>query len=233
MNKKRVRQMSASLLRRLTTQPAVRYMAPHRAMLAELLEDQTYLQRFAPLYDGGRLPCAGVLALCREELDRLSPEPEEGWLAFAYDFARKSMFPEPEFEPRRERHGAGAVFFLSLLQVLLDTERAKLPGDPLWQLELLEEEEISGSAHRESYRQFLRSYRREYIYEMMRLGLEATPWRTLEHIAGVHHVALSVARDLKRAGADVDLALVSGSAAGHDIGKFGCRPGERVPYLHY
>ena len=26
---------------------------------------------------------------------------------------------------------------------------------------------------------------------------------------------------------------MSGSAAGHDIGKFGCRPGERVPYLHY
>ena len=233
MNKKRVRQMSASLLRRLTTQPAVRYMAPHRAMLAELLEDQAYLQRFAPLYDKGRLQCAGILALCREELDRLSPEPEEGWLAFAYDFARKSMFPEPDFESRREKHGAGAVFFLSLLQVLLDTERAKLPGDPLWQLELLEEEELTGSAHRESYRQFLRSYRREYLYEMMRLGLEATPWRTLEHIAGVHYVALSVARDLKRAGAEVDLALVSGSAAGHDIGKFGCRAGERVPYLHY
>ena len=68
---------------------------------------------------------------------------------------------------------------------------------------------------------------------MMRLGLEATPFRTLEHIAGVHHVAVSVARDLKRAGVPMDLALVSGSAAGHDIGKFGCRPGERVPYLHY
>ena len=27
--------------------------------------------------------------------------------------------------------------------------------------------------------------------------------------------------------------LVSGSSIGHDIGKFGCRPGERVPYLHY
>ena len=26
---------------------------------------------------------------------------------------------------------------------------------------------------------------------------------------------------------------MSGAAAGHDIGKFGCRPGERVPYLHY
>ena len=38
---------------------------------------------------------------------------------------------------------------------------------------------------------------------------------------------------LRRGGVELDLALVSGSAIGHDIGKFGCRPGERVPYLHY
>ena len=78
-----------------------------------------------------------------------------------------------------------------------------------------------------------RLWRREYVYEMMRLGLEATPYRTLEHIAGVHHVAVTAGRALKKSGVAVDLALVSGAAAGHDIGKFGCRPGERVPYLHY
>ena len=31
----------------------------------------------------------------------------------------------------------------------------------------------------------------------------------------------------------IDLALASGAAAGHDLGKFGCKPNERVPYLHY
>ena len=229
MNKKRIRQMTGTLLRRTATQPAARYLAPHRALLKELLEERSYLQRFVPLYDGARIQCAAVLSLCREELNRLSPEPEEGWLLFTYDFARKSMFEES----RQERHGAGAFFFLSLLQVLFDTERDKLPFDPMSDLELLEEGELSGSAHQDSYRLFLRAYRREFVYEMMRLGLEATPWRTLEHIAGVHHVAVSVARDLKRAGVPIDLPLVSAAAAGHDIGKFGCRPGERVPYLHY
>ena len=30
------------------------------------------------------------------------------------------------------------------------------------------------------------------------------------------------------------MALASGgAAAGHDLGKFGCKPNERVPYLHY
>ena len=51
MNKKRLRQMTASLLRRLTTQPALRFLAPHRAMLTGLLEEKNYLQRFVPLYD--------------------------------------------------------------------------------------------------------------------------------------------------------------------------------------
>ena len=231
MNKKRIRQMSSSLLRRLTTQPAVRYLAGQRETLRQLLEEQNFLQRFVPLYDGTRIRCGDVLSLCREELDRLSPPPEEGWIPFAYDFARKSMFPEKD--PRLEEHGAGAVFFLSLLQVLFDAERSQLAADPMWDLALLEEEELSGSAHQDSYRLFLRAYRREYVYEMMRLGLEATPWRTLEHIAGVHHVAMWAARGLKAAGAPIDLALVSAGAAGHDIGKFGCRPGERVPYLHY
>ena len=233
MNKKRIRQMTGALLRRVTTQPAARCLAPYRTLLRELLEEQNYLQRFVPLFDGRRILCADALSLCREELNRLSPEPEEGWIPFAYDFARKSMFPEEGFLPRQEAHGAGAVFFLSLLQVLFDAERAMLPPDPMWDLALLEEDELAGSAHQDSYRLFLRAYRREYVYEMMRLGLEATPWRTLEHIAGVHHVAMWAARGLKAAGAPIDLALVSAGAAGHDIGKFGCRPGERVPYLHY
>ena len=100
-------------------------------------------------------------------------------------------------------------------------------------IDLLEEAALADSPYRASYLRFARAYRREFVYEMMRLGLEATPFCTLEHIAGVHYVAMSAARDLQRAGFPVDLALVSGSSIGHDIGKFGCRPGERVPYLHY
>jgi hypothetical protein len=233
MNKKRLRQLGESLLRRLTTQPNARYLSPHRAYLEELLKDQSYLQRFLPLYNGERLKCADVLSLCREELDRLGPQPEEGWLAYAYRFACETMFPRRESESQRDQYAAGALYFLSLLQVLLDGERGELPFDPMWDLSLLEEDELSASAHAETYRAFVRSYRREYVYEAMRLGLEVTPYRTLEHIAGVHFVAMSVARDLQRAGTPIDLALVSGSAAGHDIGKFGCRKGERVPYLHY
>ena len=94
MNKKHIRQMTGSLLRRTAAQPAAKYLAPHRALLRRWLEEENFLQRFAPLFDGTRLSCAAVLSLCREELERLSPCPEEGWLAYAYGFARGGLFPE-------------------------------------------------------------------------------------------------------------------------------------------
>lgn len=231
MTKKRIRQMNGALRRRLTNRPAADWL-PEGASFARTLEAENYMQRFAPLFHGARLRCAEVLELCRPELDALSGgrEPEQGWLAYTYDFACRLLYPEEDADTSC---AAGAVFFLSVLQVLFAAEDELLPRDPAWTFDFPTEEELSGCACAASLGQMLRSWKREYVYELMRLGLEATPYRTLEHIAGVHHVAMTAARGLRRAGIPLDLALVSGSAAGHDIGKFGCRPGERVPYLHY
>ena len=230
MNKKRIRQMDLALRRRLSDRPAADYFAPGNALL-RALETEGYMQRFAGLFSGARLRCADVLALCRPELEVLCPgEPSEGWLAYAYDYARRLLYPE---KTDAEPFAPGAVFLLSVLQVLLAAEAELLPHDPAWTFDFLTDDELAGSPCAPSYQRFLRLWRREFVYELMRLGLEVTPYRTLEHIAGVHHIAVTAARALRKSGVAVDVALVSGAAAGHDLGKFGCRPGERVPYLHY
>ena len=230
MNKKRIRQMDLALRRRLSDRPAADYFAPGNALL-RALETEGYMQRFAGLFSGARLRCADVLALCRPELEVLCPgEPSEGWLAYAYDYARRLLYPE---KTDAEPFAPGAVFLLSVLQVLFAAEAELLPHDPAWTFDFLTDDELAGSPCAPSYQRFLRLWRREYVYELMRLGLEVTPYRTLEHIAGVHHIAVTAARALRKSGVAVDVALVSGAAAGHDLGKFGCRPGERVPYLHY
>ena len=231
MNKKRIRQMDLALRRRLSDRPAADYFAPGDALL-RALETEGYMQRFAGLFNGTRLRCADVLALCRPELDALSggAAPQQGWLAYTYDFARRLLYPERDTP---EPFGPGAVFFLSVLQVLFAAEAELLPHDPAWTFDFLADDELAGSPSAPSYQRFLRLWRREFVYELMRLGLEVTPYRTLEHIAGVHHIAVTAARALGKSGVAVDVALVSGAAAGHDLGKFGCRPGERVPYLHY
>lgn len=230
MNKKRIRQMDLALRRRLSDRPAADYFAPGDALL-RTLETEGYMQRFAGLFSGARLRCADVLALCRPELETLCPgEPSEGWLAYAYDYARRLLYPE---KTGAEPFAPGAVFLLSVLQVLFAAEAELLPHDPAWTFDFLTDDELAGSPCAPSYQRFLRLWRREFVYELMRLGLEVTPYRTLEHIAGVHHLAVTAARALRKSGVAVDVALVSGAAAGHDLGKFGCRPGERVPYLHY
>ena len=230
MNKKRIRQMDLALRRRLSDRPAADYFAPGDALL-RALETEGYMQRFAGLFSGARLRCADVLALCRPQLETLCPgEPSEGWLAYAYDYARRLLYPE---KTDAEPFAPGAVFLLSVLQVLFAAEAELLPHDPAWTFDFLTDDELAGSPCAPSYQRFLRLWRREFVYELMRLGLEVTPYRTLEHIAGVHHIAVTAARALRKSGVAVDVALVSGAAAGHDLGKFGCRPGERVPYLHY
>lgn len=230
MNRKRIRQMDLALRRRLSDRPAADYFAPGDALL-RALETEGYMQRFAGLFSGARLRCADVLALCRPELETLCPgEPSEGWLAYAYDYARRLLYPE---KTDAEPFAPGAVFLLSVLQVLFAAEAELLPHDPAWTFDFLTDDELAGSPCAPSYQRFLRLWRREFVYELMRLGLEVTPYRTLEHIAGVHHIAVTAARALRKSGVAVDVALVSGAAAGHDLGKFGCRPGERVPYLHY
>lgn len=230
MNKKRIRQMDLALRRRLSDRPAADYFAPGNALL-RALESEGYMQRFTGLFNGTRLRCADVLALCRPELEVLCPgEPSEGWLAYAYDYARRLLYPE---KTDAEPFAPGAVFLLSVLQVLFAAEAELLPHDPAWTFDFLTDDELAGSPCAPSYQRFLRLWRREFVYELMRLGLEVTPYRTLEHIAGVHHLAVTAARALRKSGVAVDVALVSGAAAGHDLGKFGCRPGERVPYLHY
>ena len=182
-----------------------------------------------------RLSCTQVLEACACALEAMGLNaPEEGWSTFCYDYVRRHiMFPEEAFAPRALEFGDGAVFCLTVLQLLLDREREVLPFDPLMDFQFLPPEMSDPCVLGREYRRFLSAWRKEYIYEMMRLGLEVTPFRTLNHIAGVHYIAMVGALGLKEAGVELDLALASGAAASHDLGKFGCRPGENVPFLHY
>jgi len=232
--------MHDKLIRQITTQTAERLaarrmsFAPTKRAAQELLHAPSWsagLESLLPIRR--RLTCEQILTLCSDILSRLAPEPEDGWLSFCYRYIRSLMFPENGFAPDRGTHEDGAVFLLTVMQVLFDLERQCVPFDPLTDFALLEEQEYRSCDHAAEYGRFVAAFRREYIYELMRLGTEVTPFRTLGHIAGVHHIATTVAKALQRAGVSIDPALVSAAAAAHDLGKFGCLPGERVPYLHY
>ena len=233
--------MNDKLIRSLSSQTADALVqrklpaCPNKKAAQALLRQMDYTQKLTdllPLKD--RLSPGAVLELCAPVMDELCPEPPQaGWGKFCYQFICSRMFPDGPFAPEKDRCGQAALFYLTVLQVLLDYERTVLPFDPLMDFQFLSEEQAAACDCAGEYRRFLSAWHNEFIYELMRLGQEFTPFRTLGHIAGVHHIAMTAAHGLAKAGVDVDLALISAAAATHDVGKFGCRPGERVPYLHY
>lgn len=234
MSKKQVRQMAAELWQKLSDKQFLQQLGTTKKYMMSLYVKEAWEQWFESLIPmRERITCRQVFDFCSHIINSLSPEPEEGWMKFTYQFACRLLYPDQSFAEQDKRYGAGALFYLAVLQYVFDQERKTVPFDPLVDFSFLNEEESAKFEHREEYRKFRYMFRREYIYEMMRLNGEVTTFRTLEHIAGVHHVALTVARGLYQAGVPIDLTLASGAAAGHDLGKFGCKPNERVPYLHY
>ncbi|MCI8398453.1 MAG: cytidyltransferase-related domain protein [Oscillibacter sp.] len=214
-------------------EPFLRKLSRNRDDVFRLFNNVDWRRLLAPLLPiQSRLSCAEALAAFRPVLDGIAIPPPEGWLPYAYQAAASILYPQEDLVHSPAQRD-GAICFLQFLRELFTAERKVLPFDPWLDFAFCTDEELKGSPLAESYRRFLRRFREEYVYELMRLGREATPFRTLEHIAGVHHVAMTVSRAFKAGGGLIDLGLISGAAAGHDIGKFGCKPGERVPYLHY
>lgn len=204
------------------------------SMRAALLAPGEWQQQLSGLCGESHISCSEVLQACREPLSLLCPgDLEQGWLPFCFAYAKSLLYPDPDFTREAAYWKPGAELYLQILQLCMSAERANRPADPLLDFQFLSESEAAGCPRAGEYRIFLRAWQEQYVYEMLRLGEEVTPFHTLGHIAGVHYVAMVAARGLLAAGLPVDLALASGASAGHDIGKYGCRPGERVPYLHY
>lgn len=184
---------------------------------------------------GGRLRSQDVLAAAVSYLPELAEEPEGGWLFHTHKYLLGQIFPEMGEPADSDEFHLGRTCLLQLLRGVYAYERKYLPFDPTKDIVLLTDEEIIEKGYTQEYIKLHRLAVQKYIYEFMRIGIDITPFNTLGHIGGVHYVAMFVARQLSQAGVPIDLGLVSGAAAGHDIGKYGCRKSEekRIPYLHY
>ena len=196
--------------------------------------------------EDGRFLSPQVLAAAQPYLDCLRQEPPGGWLKCCYRRVLVRLFPgscqgnrELEAAVGRGAQGdiyrQGCLIFMQLLRGLYHYERNVLPFDPKKDMPLIPAEEIARKGYIKEYLRLRMLATDDYIYEFMRIGIDITPFNTLGHVGGVHYVAVYAARQLARNGIPVDVALISGAAACHDIGKYGCKKNEekRVPYLHY
>lgn len=176
--------------------------------------------------------------LCQPLLEEMWKEDKpEKPLYYFYQYALSYSFPSSIEIELNEEWNKASLLYLKVLRVIGDYEKKSTSKSMVanYPLNLLSDEEESAYRVSEEYSFFKKTFYQEYVYEMMKLNQDLIKFNTLDHICGVHYLALFIGKQLFKAGFPVDLGRVSGAGAGHDIGKFGCRSweGSRVAYLHY
>ena len=205
--------------------------------LRQLSITQPALQQEALLHGLSQLDghdpelCRRAMELCRPEMNRMQPEPENGWLNALREHLSANLFPD-ETHPASPLSEA-ETFFLAVLELLFQFFDGE--ADPLTDLLTFDKAALEQSRVKREYIRFQSAIQEFHVLALLRMLREANEHDLASHVIGVHNLALHTAILAVEAGLKVDLPLVSGAALGHDIGKFGCRGEEsaRTPYLHY
>ena len=200
--------------------------------MREAMRHEAFADAVAKYKQTKRVTAESILKLCKPVMNRLSIEPEQGWLSYIYDYLASGLFFDEGFTETAQRPAVG--FFVTVYEWFLGLEDKK-NFDLLTDIIELDDEEIASSDITEQYRQFKAAVADSHYIALMRIGREIKSFDPASHTIGVHNVAVHTARLAKKAGLPVDVALVSASALSHDIGKFGCRgkDAKRIPFLHY
>lgn len=182
--------------------------------------------------------CSKTLELCHALMDEIAhPNVPFDWLQYIYQYTLNKSFPEAVSIILFDSLNSSCEIYLRVLRVLCEAEKYSDTGSfkSTYAMHFLTPEEESKLENVDEYNKFLKAYKHNYTYELMKLSEEVMKLTTLDHVCGVHYLSLYIARQLKELGVAVDLGRVSGAAAGHDIGKYGCKLSElkRVPRLHY
>ena len=212
-----------------------------RAFIDNILKSKGFKDNLKIMVSKKDFSCKSTLALLlsgipSSELKDVSADiNNQDLLLYLYNFVLYKTFPEATTICLNDSRKPFCELYFKALRIINSYEKFGEGFSSSYPLEFLSEEEEHNLEYKDEYLRFVRTFKNNYIYEMMKLNGEITGFNTLDHICGVHYLSLNLARQLKHQGLNLDLGRVSGAAAGHDLGKFGCKENEldRVPYLHY
>lgn len=221
----------------LLNRPFLKTSQLTRKTIVDVIGDESFRYKLMDMIEKKDFHCQTIFELLSPLFPLSSGKTKEEWLRYFYHYALSLSFPEAVSVTLDEASNSRAQVYLHVLKVISNFQRKG--DDGTWQsqypIELLSEQEIDQLEDKTEYLLFKKYYVSEYVYEMMKLNQEVIGFTTLDHICGVHHIAMKTARQLKAMGYPIDLGRVSGAAIGHDFGKFGCKKDEmsRVAYYHY
>lgn len=202
------------------------------------IEGHDFTSNLYKILENKDYSCNAVYFLLEDILKDLWGEktPEEP-LKYIYQFVLSLSFPNSVEISLDNQLSGGCYVYLKTLRIISHYEKVLHVNSfqSTYPLHLISPEEENSLMNVTEYRSFVISFNKQFIYEMMKLNYEIIGHNTLDHVCGVHFLAVFIAKQLLNKGIHLDLGRVSGAAAGHDIGKYGCRSSEskRVAYLHY
>ena len=238
MQNKGVNEAYKSFRECLTDKYFLRNIRMSKKAMMELIAKDDWKSHISYLLQLESWGCTHVLEIAEKTIKQISPAPPEGWLSYLYNSTIGLLFPHrsaPENQEREGLYGTGRLLLFQIIRALLQMKRGGKPLNYYRDFELLTKEESEKYDSSSEYQRLLDIMEDWYIHEFMCIGTEITPYNTLGHIAGVHHLSMFIGRQLEKAGVPIDLALLSGAAFSHDLGKYGGTEEEsqRIPYLHY
>lgn len=235
MQEKIIQEIYSDLINHLTDKQFLKTIKLSKKTMLGLLRQENWIENIRFIIKQEKISCRDVLTVCEHTLHMLSEEPKAGWLPSIFEHTLHQMFPENADGKMLPPDEASKLFYLEVLRRFLCFERRSKGFQPKIHMQFLNEDAVKKTEAAEEYFRLLKLFRENYLYEFMRIGSEITRHKTLSHICGVHYIVMHVGRQLLNVDIPIDIALVSGAAIGHDIGKYGCKPKEikRIPYLHY
>jgi len=140
------------------------------------------------------------------------PMPEN-FLMQCYQYTLSKSFPDAVTIGLNFSHKPYELYLL-MLRVFCEFQKQSEDETfmSVYPFELLSKNEVLDLEDQSEYKKFSEAFSDQYIYEMMKLNYEVTGHSTIEHILGVHYLALKIARQLKAEGVPIDLGRVSGAA---------------------
>ncbi|MCJ7813865.1 MAG: cytidyltransferase, partial [Candidatus Atribacteria bacterium] len=241
MNKTMTKELYSKISKKLLHKQILDDIPLSKEFVRKYIENPVFLKQLTSMVENKDFSCQAVYVLCKDILVNIDKEHNPiNWSYQVYQFILSKSFPEAVVLPVKDISNNCRNTFLLYLEFLRVISKLQKSFDnstfySKYPLNFLTSEEKNKLENPIEYKRFLKAFNDEYIYEMMRLKQEISKYNTLDHICGVNWIALFVGRQLYDLGLPVDLGRISGAAAGHDIGKYGCKDTEieRTPYLHY
>lgn len=215
----------------LTNKAFLKEIGQSKKTMFKLLQEHEWQHKIEYLMSLEEITCKDILGVSKSTIESMELMPNEGWFGYIKNNILEVLFPTG----KEIKKSVGTIMLLRIIRIFISWQNKNRDFQATRSINFLSEEELYGCNIKDEYNRFVEFWEQNYIYEFMLIFKELTQFNTVGHISGVHFVAMHIARQLKQLKVPIDLALVSGAAATHDLGKYGCKPNEasKIPYLHY